>query len=224
MRQRILLVEDDAQLGRQIVSHLRESDFDVCWVQNGDDAIAETPDDYSLLILDLMLPGAYGLDVLKHVRTTSDVPVLVLSARNDTDDKVRALKLGADDFVTKPFWPEELMARVHARLRRPVLQRSGLIQAGDLAVDVIARKVHVAGRPVELTKVEFDLLAALAKRPGAAIPRDWLVDHVLDPEREGGQRTLDVHISRLRKKLGGSAKCVATVWGVGYRLETQVPP
>ncbi len=222
MRQKILLVEDDVQLGRQIVSHLHQADFSPKWVQNGDDALGEQPDEYSLLILDLMLPGAYGLDVLKHVRTTSDVPVLVLSARNDTEDKVRALKLGADDFVTKPFWPEELMARVHARLRRPVLQRSGLIQAGDLAVDVIARRVEVAGAPIELTKVEFDLLAALAKRPGAAIPRDWLVDHVLDPEREGGGRTLDVHISRLRKKLGDAAKCVATVWGVGYRLETQV--
>jgi DNA-binding response OmpR family regulator len=222
MRQKILLVEDDVQLGRQIVSHLHGADFSPTWIQNGNDALGESPDDYSLLILDLMLPGAYGLDVLKHVRTLSDVPVLVLSARNETEDKVRALKLGADDFVTKPFWPEELMARVQARLRRPVLQRSGLIQAGDLAIDVIARRVEVAGRPVELTKVEFDLLAALAKRPGAAIPRDWLVDHVLDPEREGGQRTLDVHISRLRKKLGDGAKCVATVWGVGYRLETQV--
>lgn len=223
MPHKILLVEDDLRLGRQIVSHLRESDFEAHWLQNGRDALDESPEAYSLLILDLMLPGAYGLDVLKHVRSTSDVPVLVLSARNDTEDKVRALKLGADDFVTKPFWPEELMARVHARLRRPVLQRSGTIQAGDLVIDVVGRRVQAAGRPVELTRVEFDLLAALARRPGAAIAREWLVDHVLDPEREGGQRTLDVHISRLRKKLGEAARCVATVWGVGYRLETPEP-
>lgn len=222
-QQKILLVEDDEQLGRQIVGYLRDAGFEPRWIKNGDDAMAEPPDEYCLLILDLMLPGAYGLDVLKQVRTESDVPVLVLSARNDTEDKVRALKLGADDFVTKPFWPEELLARVQARLRRPVLQRSGVIQAGDLAIDVVGRRVFVGEDPIELTRVEFDVLAALAKRPGAAIPRDWLVEHVLDPEREGGTRTLDVHVSRLRKKLGSCAKCVATVWGVGYRLETQVP-
>jgi two-component system response regulator MtrA len=223
MRQRILLVEDDVPLGRQIVASLEGAGFDVAWVQDGDAALRQEPDGYALWILDLMLPGAYGLDVLKHLRADSDVPVLVLSARNDTEDKVRALRLGADDFVTKPFWPEELLARVHARLRRPVLQRSGILRAGDLSVDVVGRRVHVGDEEVELTRAEFDLLAALARRPGAAIPRDWLVEHVLDPEREGGHRTLDVHVSRLRKKLGPCARCVATVWGVGYRLETQGP-
>ncbi len=219
MQNRILLVEDDENLGRQILEHLRAADFDPTWIKNGDEALLQSPDDYQLLILDLMLPGAYGLDVLKCFRVDSDVPVLILSARNDTQDKVRALKLGADDFVTKPFWPEELLARVQARLRRPVLQRSGVIQVGSLSVDIVARRVAVGERPVELTRVEFDLLAALAKRPGAAVPRSWLAEHVLDPEREGTERTLDVHISRLRKKLGESGSCVATVWGVGYRLE-----
>jgi len=221
MRHRILLIEDDENLGRQIVEHLRAAEFDPTWVKNGDDALLQSPDDYELLILDLMLPGAYGLDVLKSFRVESDVPVLILSARNDTEDKVRALKLGADDFVTKPFWPEELLARIHARMRRPVLQRAGVIQAGELAIDVVGRRVHVAEASVELTRVEFDLLAALAKRPDAAVPRSWLAEHVLDPEREGTERTLDVHISRLRKKLGTSGHRVATVWGVGYRLETQ---
>jgi len=221
MPHRILLVEDDENLGRQIVEVLRAADFDPTWLKNGDDALLASPNDYQLLILDLMLPGAYGLDVLKSFRVESDVPVLILSARNDTEDKVRALRLGADDFVTKPFWPEELLARVHARLRRPVLQRQGVIQSGELAIDVAGRRVLVGEHPVELTRVEFDLLAALAKRPGAAVPRSWLAEHVLDPEREGTERTLDVHISRLRKKLGESGKRVATVWGVGYRLETQ---
>ncbi len=219
MKQRILLVEDDQELGKQIVGYLGEASFETRWLVNGDDAMLERPDDFDLIILDLMLPGAYGLDVLKHVRADSDLPVLVLSARNDTGDKVRALQLGADDFVTKPFWPEELMARVQARLRRPVLQRSGVLTVGQLAVDTVGRQVRVEDVPIELTRVEFDIIAALAKRPGAAIPRTWLVDHVLDPEREGNERTLDVHMSRLRKKLGACGKNVATVWGVGYRLE-----
>ena len=222
MAQKILLVEDDASRGRQIVGTLRESGFDSHWLTDGDAAMREQVRTYALVILDLMLPGAYGLDVLKQIRGTgSAVPVLVLSARNETRDKVRALQLGADDFVTKPFWPEELIARIKARLRRPVLEQSGSIDAGDLSIDLAARTVSVKGTNVDLTKVEFDLLAALARRAGAAIERSWLVDNVLDPEREGTERTLDVHMSRLRKKLGPAAKSVATVWGVGYRLETQ---
>jgi DNA-binding response OmpR family regulator len=222
MNQRILVVEDDAQLGQQIVGHLEGAGYEPTWLKDGDSAMREPTKPYALVVLDLMLPGAYGLDVLKKMRSSgSSVPVLVLSARNDTRDKVRALQLGADDFVTKPFWPEELIARVKARIRRPVMEQGGSIQTGELSIDLAARTVAVAGAAVDLTKVEFDLLAALARRPGAAIQRSWLVEHVLDPEREGTERTLDVHMSRLRKKLGAASKHVATVWGVGYRLETQ---
>ncbi len=221
MKPRILLVEDDDKLGAQIVEYLSEAEFEPTWVKNGDDAMSVEPEPFSLVILDLMLPGAYGLDVLKHMRETSDVPVLVLSARNETVDKVRALELGADDFVTKPFWPEELLARVQARLRRPVMQRGNAIQIGELSIDIAGRQVHIGEQNVDLTRVEFELLATLAKRPGAAVSRASLADRVLDPDRDGGIRTLDVHVSRLRKKLGAFGKCVATVWGVGYRLESE---
>jgi two-component system response regulator MtrA len=221
---RVLLVEDDASLGQQVVDRLRAAGFEPTWVRDGRAALALSPEPFALLILDLMLPGAHGFDVLKALRAESDVPVLVLSARNDASDKVRALELGADDYVSKPFWPEELVARIRARLRRPVLQRSGLLEAGELAIDLGARRVRVAGEEVELTRVEFDLLAALARRAGAAVSRAWLVEHVLDPDREGTERTLDVHVSRLRKKLGSCGRCVATVWGVGYRLERPAAP
>ena len=178
----------------------------------------------SLIVLDLMLPGGHGLDVLKHVRGNKEqVPVLILSARTETTDKVRALELGADDYLTKPFWPEELLARVKARLRRPTLAASsGSLTLGPLNLDAEGRVATVDGQPVELTRVEFDLLHALAKRPGAAISRTWLVDHVLDAERDGAERTLDVHVSRLRKKLGAAGSMVTTVWGVGYRLQEKV--
>jgi two-component system response regulator MtrA len=215
---RVLLVEDDVRLGRQVVSHLEGVGLRVRWLRDGDEALLEDPSPYALVVLDLMLPGAYGLDVLKRYRSRCEVPVMILSARNDTPDKVRALGLGADDYVTKPFWPEELVARVQARLRRPVLQRIDGVTLGPLTVDLDARRVTVEGRDVDLTRVEFDLLAALAKRPGAAVPRERLAEQVLDPERDGTERTLDVHVSRLRKKLGVAADCVATVWGVGYRL------
>jgi DNA-binding response OmpR family regulator len=218
MGDRILLVEDDDALGAQIVGHLRGAGFEPIWWREGRPLVAGELPDVSLVVLDLMLPGTYGLDMLKALRTFSEVPVLILSARNDTLDKVRALKLGADDYMTKPFWPEELVERVRARLRRPTLQKeASVVEVGALRIDLQAHAAQVQGRPVELTRVEFELLAALARRPQEAVTRQWLVEHVLDPEREGTERTLDVHVSRLRRKLA-PLKCVETVWGVGYRL------
>ena len=215
---RILLVEDDEKLGSLVLEHLREAGHEAAWLRDGASALRIEPREYGLLVLDLMLPGAHGLDVLKHWRSRSDAPVLVLSAKTDTTIKVRALELGADDYLTKPFWPEELLARVTARLRRPVLAREGVLETGAIRVDLNARRAFVEEREMELTRVEFELLASFARRPGSAIARSWLVEHVLDPEREGGERTLDVHVSRLRKKLGPAGARIETVWGVGYRL------
>ena len=216
---KILLVEDDEKLGTQVLGQLREQGFEADWIRDGVEALRVDPDSYGLWILDLMLPGAYGLDILKHVRESSDVPVLVLSAQNEMQVKVRALELGGDDYLTKPFWPEELIARVHARMRRPNAVHDDAIELRGLRLDLAGRRLVIEGEEVDLTRVEFDLLAAMARRPGAAIQRDWLAEQVLDPDREGTQRTLDVHISRLRKKLGSRSGCIATVWGVGYRFE-----
>jgi DNA-binding response OmpR family regulator len=217
MAERVLLIEDDAELGGQVVDRLRRAGYEVTWWREGGHVDPAAVPDVALVILDLMLPGTYGMDILKDLRATSEVPVLVLSARNDTADKVRALKLGADDYMTKPFWPDELLERVKARLRRPVLQRDDALEVGPLRIDLARREVKVDGKPVELTRVELDFLAALARRPGVAITRAWLVEHVLDPDRDGNERTLDVHVSRLRKKLGPGSY-VETVWGIGYRL------
>jgi two-component system response regulator MtrA len=223
MAERILLVEDDRELGAQIVAHLERAGFAATWWTEGQRILpgARIPD-VALAILDLMLPGADGMDMLKDLRASSEIPLLVLSARNDTVDKIRALKLGADDYMTKPFWPDELVERVRARLRRPMMQREASVEAGTLRIDLGARVVTVAGKTVDLTRVEFDLLGALARRQGAAITRQWLVENVLDPARDGSERTLDVHVSRLRKKLGPES-FVETVWGIGYRLTGSAP-
>jgi two-component system response regulator MtrA len=221
MLSRILLVEDDERLGQQIVDRLRAASLEPSWIKDGGEALSANPAEFALVVLDLMLPGAHGLDILKRFRETADTPVLVLSARNETTTKVRALELGADDYVTKPFWPEELLARVQARLRRPTLQKQDHLDAGPLHIDLGARRVRVEDAEVELTRVEFDLLAALARRPGAAVSRQWIVSNVLDPDREGTERTLDVHVSRLRKKLGAAGARLLTVWGVGYRLDAE---
>ncbi|MDA1306627.1 MAG: response regulator transcription factor [Acidobacteria bacterium] len=221
MTPHILLVEDDTALGTQVQRALTAAGFAVTWVTRADEAQDAPLEGLDLILLDLMLPGGHGFDVLKHVRAQlQHVPVLVLSARSETTDKVRALELGADDYLTKPFWPEELLARVRARLRRPALAHApGTVTMGTMTIRVDARLVLVNDDPVDLTKVEFDLLAALARRPGAAVSRAALVEQTLDPERDGDERTLDVHVSRLRKKLGVAGPMITTVWGVGYRLQ-----
>ena len=224
MPDRILVIEDDAQLGAQIVDHLRRAGFDpLLWVDGRAPSVALLRS-LRLVILDLMLPGVHGLNVLKAVRAQgSEVPVLVLSARNATDDKVRALKLGADDYMTKPFWPQELIERVRARLRRPMMMTGDVLEIGPLRVDLSAVEVRIDGDVIELTQVELQLLVALIRRRDQAVTREWLVTHCLDPARDGTTRTLDVHVSRLRKKLGG-AVALETVWGIGYRLRKSDEP
>lgn len=218
----VLLIEDDEALGRQVVKQLEDAGFATIWWRRGRVIEASDRRDIALVILDLMLPGVPGLDILKQLRQDSAVPVLVLSARQDSRDKVLALKLGADDYLTKPFWPEELIERVRARLRRFVTDRSSQVTLGGLLIDGARREVSVNGELLELTRVELDLLLALANRVGQPVSRRWLLDNVLDPEREATERTLDVHFSRLRKKLG-DANAIETVWGIGYRLRREEP-
>jgi DNA-binding response OmpR family regulator len=217
MSKRILVVEDDAALGAQVVERLKNAGYDPIWWKEGRRIAPGDLADVELVLLDLMLPGAYGLDMLKDLRAHSDVPVLVLSARNDTSDKVRALKLGADDYMTKPFWPEELLERVAARLRRPILSRVDSLEVGSLRMDRGSRAVTVNGEMISLSRLEFDLLLVLAERPGMAVTRKIIAEKTLDPEHDAAERNLDVYISRLRKKLGPSVS-LETVWGIGYRL------
>jgi len=216
----VLLIEDDEALGRQVVDHLEKAGFQAIWWRRGRTIDASDYRDIALVILDLMLPGVAGLDILKQLRKDSDVPVLVLSARQDSNDKVRALKLGADDYVTKPFWPEELIERVRARLRRSTMDRPSKVAVGGLAIDEGRREVTVGGEILELTRVELDLLLALAHRVGEPVSRRWLLANVLDPDKEATERTLDVHVCRLRKKLGDT-EAIETVWGIGYRLRQE---
>ncbi len=213
----VLLIEDDAALGRQLVEHLKREGHEPVWWTRGRKPSEAELAGVALLVLDLMLPDVDGLDVLKHVREISDVPVLVLSARQDSHDKVHALKLGADDYVTKPFWPDELLERVRARLRRPSLERGSTLRSGPLEIDTEARQARMSGQRLELTRVELDLLTALVRKAGKPLSRAWLLANVLDPDREATERTLDVHVSRLRKKLGDPT-LIETVWGAGYRL------
>jgi DNA-binding response OmpR family regulator len=223
---RILLVDDDRTVAEVVVRYLQLGGFEVEWVADGrtalDRALADPPD---LMVLDLMLPHLDGLEVCRRVRALNPVPVIMLTARSDESDRVVGLDLGADDYVTKPFSPRELVSRVKAVLRRTASagQLAGpiLLEAGDLVVDIPARETFVRGEVVPLTAREFELLVYLMRHPRQAFRREELMERVWGT-RFGDTSTVTVHVRRLREKIEddpGNPRWVTTVWGVGYRFE-----
>jgi two-component system alkaline phosphatase synthesis response regulator PhoP len=174
----------------------------------------------ALVVLDLMLPVVDGWEVCRRVRAASDVPIIMLTARDDDVDKIVGLELGADDYLTKPFNPRELVARVKAILRRSGHEPSGAkpMTLGDLVVDPARREVRVAGKPVELRTKEFDLLYVLAENRGLVLSRDKLLELAWGYDFAGQTRTVDVHVAHLRDKLSGGRVQIETIWGVGYKL------
>jgi DNA-binding response OmpR family regulator len=217
----IVVIEDDANISDLVDMYLRREGFRVLQTVDGESGLAtierEKP---RLAILDVGLPGAVdGFEVCRRLRAWATVPVLMLSARDGEIDRVLGLELGADDYVTKPFSPRELVARVKAVLRRVdgPREQPEVLPAGQVEVDAGRREARVGGRIVPLATKEFDLLHFLAKNSGLALSRQQLLDGVWGPEWYGDERTVDAHVRQLRKKLG-DALPLATVWGIGYRL------
>jgi two-component system response regulator RegX3 len=214
---RILLVEDEDSIAQPLVEGLRREGFDVVRAADGAAALAaETAD---LVLLDLRLPDVDGLDVCRRLRERSDVPIIVVTARGEEADRVVGLELGADDYVVKPFGLRELIARIRAVARRTGGRgtASASLRVGPLEVDERARRVLLDGREVPLTPKEFDLLAALARDPGAAVSRRRLLEEVWQTSWYGSAKTIDVHVAALRRKLGDPG-WIETVRGVGFRL------
>ena len=226
---RALVVDDEEHLARLVADYLTREGFAAQVALDGERALecarADHPD---VVILDLMLPGIDGVEVCRALRTFSDAYVIMLTARAEEVDKLIGLAVGADDYLTKPFSPRELVARVKAMLRRPRRPHPAdtdmpVRQFGDLTIDPAAREVSVAGTPVDLTRLEFDLLEVLSARPRVAFSRRQLVEQVWDEAWFGDDHIVDVHIVRLRRKLGDDAahpRYVLTVRGVGYRMGT----
>lgn len=231
---RILVVDDETDLTQLLEGYLRKAGLEVVVRHDGPEAVAAvrefTPD---VLVLDLGLPGMDGIEVCRQVRTFSNCHVLMLTARDDEVDKVVGLSVGADDYVTKPFSPRELVARVQAMLRRaragasdahPGSPAGGRVHVvGDLTVDVFSRQVGLSGASVALTRIEFDLLEALAAHPHLVLSRRQLVEMVWDTHWTGDEHLVDVHIGRIRKKLGDEAsnpRFIHTIRGIGYRMGT----
>jgi DNA-binding response OmpR family regulator len=224
MSTRVLLIDDDVRLYELLASYLAQNGFTVTCAEDGSRGLAALASGaFDAVILDVMMPGMNGLEVLKRIRDTSQIPVLMLTARGDETDRVVGLEIGADDYVPKPFSPRELVARLRAVLRRTQPDGRGgeRLQQGDLVVDVAAREALVEGRVLELTGVEFDILVALVRRAGRVVPRAALMDEAGRGDTAVGERAVDVHVSHLRQKLGDdprSPRLIKTVRGVGYLL------
>jgi DNA-binding response OmpR family regulator len=214
----VLLVEDEHSIGSMTRGYLERSGWRVVWVRSGEEALAELGrHQVRIVILDIRLPGIDGFDVARLVRTRSDVPILMLTARDEEPDRVAGLELGADDYLTKPFSPRELVARMKAVLRRTDGRSAEeVLTLADVELNRNAREVVVDGSPVELTTKEFDLLATLLENPGMVVSRDQLLDRVWGMTYPGGTRTVDVHVAQLRRKLG-RPELIRTVRGAGYK-------
>jgi DNA-binding response OmpR family regulator len=219
----VMVIEDEKEIRDLVRYNLEKAGFRVAAAADGEQGLqqlfAARPD---ALVLDLMLPGMNGLEIVRELRAeplTHDLPVLVLTARSAEMDKLLGFEQGADDYLTKPFSPRELVARVKALLRRTKPSGPGpVIEAGPLRVDLEAHEAHCAGARLDLTPREFDLLAFLARNPGRALSRDELLRKVWGYDYVGETRTVDVHVRRLRAKLGEHHGLISTVLGAGYKL------
>jgi two-component system response regulator MtrA len=218
----VMVVDDDQDLAEMLGIVLTGAGIDVDLVSRGDevmDVFRNNPPD--LVLLDVMLPGLDGIEVCRLIRAESMVPIVMLSAKGDTQDVVKGLEAGADDYMVKPFrHPSELIARIRTRLRRTNADVSGLLTIGDLAIDVQAHQITRAGKQIALTRLEFDLLVALAKEPGRVFTRDALLSEVWGYRHSTDTRLVNVHVQRLRSKIEHDAEhpeIVVTVRGVGYK-------
>jgi two-component system, OmpR family, response regulator MtrA len=217
-RPRVLVVEDDADIAGVLRRSLDKEGYDVRVAGDGETALEQSgvfePD---AVVLDLGLPKIDGMEVARRMRADGDVPILMLTARDEEPDRVAGLELGADDYLTKPFSPRELVARMKAVLRRTDGRSAeDVLTLSDVELNRNAREVAVDGRPVELTTKEFDLLATLLENPGIVVSRDQLLDRVWGMTYPGGTRTVDVHVAQLRRKLG-RPELIRTVRGAGYK-------
>lgn len=225
MSKKIFVVDDEPQIVKVLKAYLEKAGYQVITASDGKAALAifqrEKPD---FLILDLNLPGMDGLDICKAIRRDSNIPILMLTARVEEADRLIGLELGADDYVLKPFSPREVVARVKTIFRRVTAEpsKSNIVQVGDLVIDLEQHTIHLAGKPVELTPTEFEILVTLAKQPKRVFSRLQIMEQAQGDAFEGYERTIDAHIKNIRLKMEPNPKkpiYIQTVFGLGYKLE-----
>lgn len=218
---KMLLADDDPRIRTIVREYSQAEDWDFIEAENGEDAISKfNSESIALVVLDVMMPKLDGWSVLKQIRQTSQVPVILLTARNEEYDRLLGFELGVDDFIGKPFSPRELIARIKALLKRAGTSASAAdtFTYENLSVDINAHIVKIDNELVSLTPKEFDLLAFMISRPGTVFTRDQMLNHVWGYDYYGDARTVDTHIKSLREKLGQHRDLIVTVWGTGYRF------
>ena len=220
--QKILVVDDEARMRKLVGDFLVREGYEVLEAQDGEKAmdLFYESKDIALIILDVMMPGMDGWQVLREVRESSQVPVIMLTARSDEKDELRGFDLGVDEYVTKPFSPRTLVARVGAILRRTSGKgENDRIELSGIVLDKSAHQVTIDGQPIELSFKEFELLEYFMENNGIALSREKILNHVWNYDYYGDARTIDTHVKKLRSKLGPKGELIKTIWGMGYKLE-----
>ncbi len=221
---KILVVDDESRMRKLVKDFLKKKDFDVLEAANGEEAIDIffRDKDISLIILDVMMPRMDGWEVVKEIRQYSKVPIIMLTAKSDESDELLGFDLGVDEYISKPFSPKILVARVEAILRRTNSVKGGeVLKAGDIELDISAHEVKINGERIELSFKEFELLNYFVVNQGVALSREKILNNVWNYDYFGDARTIDTHVKKLRSKLGKRGEYIKTIWGMGYKFEVE---
>jgi len=220
-RLKILVADDESRMRKLVKDFLIKSNFEVLEAEDGSQALDlfYATKDIALIILDVMMPKMDGFEVCREIRQTSQVPIIMLTAKGDERDELQGFQLGVDEYITKPFSPKILVARVEAVLRRTnQLEESQVLEYGGIVVDKTAHSVTIDGKPVDLSFKEFELLTYFMENKGIALSREKILNHVWNYDYFGDARTIDTHVKKLRSKLEGKGDLIKTIWGVGYKM------
>lgn len=221
-RLKILVVDDESRMRKLVKDFLLKSNYEVLEAEDGSQAldIFYATKDIALIILDVMMPKMDGFEVCREIRQTSQVPIIMLTAKGDERDELQGFQLGVDEYITKPFSPKILVARVEAVLRRTnQLEEAQILEAGGIVVDKTAHSVTIDGNPVDLSFKEFELLTYFMENKGIALSREKILNHVWNYDYFGDARTIDTHVKKLRSKMGEKGDLIKTIWGMGYKFE-----
>lgn len=218
---KVLVVDDESRMRKLVSDFLTKKDFVVVEAGDGEEAVDLffEQKDISLIIMDVMMPKMDGYEAVKTIRQYSQVPIIMLTAKSEERDELQGFQLGIDEYISKPFSPKILVARVEALLRRSGTVKTDSVQVGGIVLDKAAHQVTVDGKPVDLSFKEFELLTYFVENQGIALSRENILNHVWNYDYFGDARTIDTHVKKLRKKMGEKGDCIRTIWGMGYKFE-----
>lgn len=220
---KILVVDDESRMRKLVRDFLVKQKFDVVEAEDGEDALNKFYEqkDIALIILDVMMPKINGWDVCREIRETSKVPIIMLTAKGEESDELQGFGIGADEYISKPFSPKILVARVEAILRRVGKNEEEVLEIGGISVDRLGHQVKVDGKELELSYKEFELLTYFIENKGIALSREKILNHVWNYDYFGDARTIDTHVKKLRSKMGSKGEYIKTIWGMGYKFEVE---